>query len=478
MYASPNHVKIPGSKIPHQDTLRFIRRTPGRGEGEANHAALRSARLRRPRGYWGRGEGFTGRRDLVRHYAKRWQHVSFPRVTRSRSFLPPPAQPPGPRQSEEAFSPLHPGEPPYRRAPSVCRRPPPSPLARRGGEGPSLPPHARRGCVSVPALGDGPSRPPGPHLHPRQARLHGGVSHGGGGRDAGGGGSRVSSGGSRGQGLAHLHTLSLTHTESFSSSSSPFPRASSACAPAVGKGPSQARALSGPRHGCNGGDGLLIPPLPPPSPPPPTAARAGRQLLVRSRGALLARRRQTWGAGKGGRGGGGAGGGGNGSARARPASPTRLPARAAPPASRPSVAIGEGKGGRGERGGETPLSWRAGGPYLPRGTEPRRPGPEPRWRWLPGARLASSSGGGGGGAAAFAGCVGLRPFLAWPGRRGRPATCRAAFRRRRRRLREERLPRAGGEATQVKAGESIGRGGRWLQIRRAGWGGGWGWQKP
>lgn len=196
MPASPNHVKITDWKSPNKtlfaSSIKTPRRTTGRWEGEPKHASLYSAHLQQNR-LWRKEKGNdspTRRRDLARRYAKYCQHASFPRVTRSLSFLPSP--PPRPSQGEAALSSLalsvRPKEPAYRHAPRPFTPFPThlAPIPTRGDR-PSLalrpPPRVRvRACPWGSPLS--PLRKAaGPHLHPRQARLHGGVSHGGG-RDA------------------------------------------------------------------------------------------------------------------------------------------------------------------------------------------------------------------------------------------------------------------------------------------------------
>lgn len=239
----------------------------------------------------------TRRRDLVRHYAKCCQHVPFPRVTRSLSFVPSP--PPRPSQCEEALSPLalflRPKEPAYRHArrpftPFPTHLAPIPTPGHRPSFAPRPPPRVRVRACACPW---GSPLPPlreaaGPHLHPRQARLHGGVSHGGG-RDVVG----------REPGL-------LRRLQGTGLSLSPHSLAHGIFPLLLALPPSEAAPVR--RRGGRGRPKLGL--FRPPSrmqrrqrPPPPShhhhhhpssssspAARAGRPLLARSLGALTATR--------------------------------------------------------------------------------------------------------------------------------------------------------------------------------------------
>lgn len=187
MYALHNHLKITRPKIAHRDTLRELKhRELWTGDGETKHAPLRFADLQQNRGYGGRREG--GSERFTRRRGPRWAlrevlTARFVSTGYENPLLHP--RPPGPSRSKEAFSPLAPSlqprERPYPHAPHPFT-PFPSPLAGRGGDSPSLAsPPPRRGSVSVPALAAHRGEAAGPHLHPRQACLHGGVGHGGGG---------------------------------------------------------------------------------------------------------------------------------------------------------------------------------------------------------------------------------------------------------------------------------------------------------
>lgn len=273
------------------------------GEGAARRAALRTpaAPQRLPR-----TDGGTAAEAAAGTDPPGGGTAPAPRQALTAWFVPIPLLCPQPSQGQEARSPLalspRPGIP-------HSTRPRPEVRVRAcpwGSCSPASP-------AALPAPGSEPWRR-------RRGRL---------------GGSRVSSGGSRAQSWAHLHALSHTAPPS-SSCCWPFPRASSACAPAVGKGLSQARALQA----------------------PVTDAKAAADpsslllflLLLR---AVPATRWQTWGGRRRGRRRGRSGSGGPASAMSGTCPPAAMGAARAPHAARapgeaPRAApeLAEGRGAR------------------------------------------------------------------------------------------------------------------------------------
>lgn len=217
-------------------------------------------RLRRREG--GR-EGATdspGRGDLVGHYARCWQRVPSPRVTRPRSvtpnrrgrvgakrhFLPSPRpSSPGNALTDTHRAPSHrfPPHPHSRGEAATSLTFPPRPGVRVRVFVGALPWGSRRGggwCSPASPAGLS-ARGSGPWRRRQQGRDAEGLE--------GAGSPQAAPGEQR---LAHLHAL----TRAGPPPSRPSPPRERA---AVGKGAVPTSGSSGPRHGCNGGGGRLIP---------------------------------------------------------------------------------------------------------------------------------------------------------------------------------------------------------------------------